>query len=451
MGPDPQSRSLFVLSLGRSLRFLVEVDILNITTYCARESYGQKCPVSEMIVRLRTLSPAILNTPVIVDDLGLPRYWATVWASFLPADLAPGTLAKKLNHLDSFYQHADSLLGAGALDDALADFDVDVLGGILEGYFFSVRNSAPISAASEERWQLAIEFVTETSQRRNRNSVGPGSAEELHARLKEFELVHAHLHIGKRRRPERIRSLPAEVLEFLYELLDPESTANPFRNTATRWRVYVSFILMLHEGLRRGELLIAPVDVIKTSFDRSQNRDRFWMNVRYNEYEDDPRYSRPGIKNAQSIRQIPVSSVTAAIIWEYTANHRGRVNHSYLINSQKDKPLSPEGVTYLFQKISDSLPRNLRNCLRDYTGEDSVSAHDLRHTCAVVRLNQILSEGVEMDDALQRMRTFFGWSRESVMPLRYARAVFEDRLASIWKSEFDDRVAILRSIPGRPQ
>jgi hypothetical protein len=59
----------------------------------------------------------------------------------------------------------------------------------------------------------------------------------------------------------------------------------------------------------------------------------------------------------------------------------------------------------------------------------------------------MLSKGIEMDDALQRMRVFFGWSRSSDEPLRYARAVFEDRLASVWNDKFDDRVEVLRNIP----
>jgi len=52
-----------------------------------------------------------------------------------------------------------------------------------------------------------------------------------------------------------------------------------------------------------------------------------------------------------------------------------------------------------------------------------------------------------MDEALQKLRTFFGWSRQSTMPSRYARAVFEDRLAGVWNNAFDDRVALLRAIP----
>jgi hypothetical protein len=39
--------------------------------------------------------------------------------SFLPVDLAPSTVRKKLGHLESFYQYADVNIGLGKLDDAL--------------------------------------------------------------------------------------------------------------------------------------------------------------------------------------------------------------------------------------------------------------------------------------------------------------------------------------------
>jgi hypothetical protein len=61
----------------------------------------------------------------------------------------------------------------------------------------------------------------------------------------------------------------------------------------------------------------------------------------------------------------------------------------------------------------------------------------------------LLERGDAMDEALQKLRTFFGWSRTSTMPSRYARAVFEDRLAGVWNDAFDDRVALLRALPRR--
>jgi integrase len=371
-----------------------------------------------MLAQVRSSVFPPISGPVLVDGMGVPRYWAAVWASFLPGDLAPSTLGKKLGHLESFYQHADEALGVGKLDDALAELDVEVICSALEAYFLTLR-SRSLTAASEDRWQGALQFVTETAQRLTRGSLTQEHQHTLTGRLMRIELLNAHLHVGRRRRPERIRSLPSEIVEALYEMLDPESSSNPFRGVASRWRVYAIFMLLLHQGLRRGELLSFPVDVIKSGFDRNRQQVRYWMTVRNNEYEDgDPRYSKPSIKNAQSVRPIPVSKTTALLIQEYATNYRGRPEHSFLINSQKQSPLSTEGVTKLFQKITASLPKHLRKILTDHTGADSITPHDLRHTCAVVRLNQLLSSGVDMTDALERMRAFFGWSRDSDMPLR---------------------------------
>lgn len=402
-----------------------------------------------MLVNLQNLAPLSLSGSALVDDAGIPRYWATVWALFLPADLASSTVRKKLSHLDSFYRHSDASLGIGGLDNALADLDVEALSDALEGYFFSIRNSSSITPASEERWQAAIQFVTEISQRLTRDYLRPESLNELRGKFDRLELLHSHLHVGKRQRPEQVRSLPSDVIEFLYELLDPESAVNPFQNPKSRWRVYILFILLLHQGLRRGELLVLPTDVIKSSFDSNRQHDRYLMSVKYNEYEEDLRYSKPCIKNMTSIRQIPVSKMIALLVQEYVSNFRGRTGHSFLLNSQKGVPMSPEAVSKTFQKVTASLPVSLRKSLYEQTGSTSITAHAMRHTCAVVRLNQIMSEGIEMNDALQQLRTFFGWSRDSEMPLRYARAVFEDRLSTVWRTEFDERVSMLRSLPAR--
>jgi hypothetical protein len=246
-----------------------------------------------MLVNLRSPAPPSLSGPTLVDGLGLPRFWAAVWASFMPADLAPATVGKKLGQIERFYQHADALLGPGGLDNALADFNVESLRNALEGYFLSIRNSSSITEASEERWQLAIQFVFENSERRSGNYSDPNLLLDFKDKLRDLELIRSQLHIGRRRRPERVRSLPSEVVEHLYQLLDPESSINPFQNEASRWRVFVSFIIMLHQGLRRGELLTLPVDVIKCSFDRSMKKDRYWMNVKYNEYEGIPATRSP--------------------------------------------------------------------------------------------------------------------------------------------------------------
>jgi len=189
---------------------------------------------------------------------------------------------------------------------------------------------------------------------------------------------------------------------------------------------------------------------VKSAYDQKQNRTRYWLNVQENEYENDdgdPRYSKPSIKTVHSVRQVPVSQLTATIVETYVENYRGRPDHPFLLNAQSNMPLATETLTKAFAQVSRCLPSDVLNELQNRTGKESITPHDLRHTCVVVRLHQLLEQGDSMDEALQKIRTFFGWSSKSVMPSRYARAVFEDRLSNVWNDAFDDRVALLRALP----
>jgi integrase len=273
---------------------------------------------------------------------------------------------------------------------------------------------------------------------------------QIEARLHRLSTLYSQLHVRRIVSVETVRSLPASAVKALYELLDPESSQNPFRREKTRWRLFIAFILLLHQGLRRGEMLLLPVDAIKSAYDTRQGRTRYWLNVEENGYGDpdgDPRYSKPGIKTAYSLRQVPVSELTAKLVQNYTENYRGRTSHSFLLTSQADNPLSTEALTKAFVHISQHLPVAVLSELKDRTGKSSITPHDLRHTCAVMRLHQLLEQGGTLDEALQKLRTFFGWSKTSSMPSRYARALFEDRLAGVWNDAFDDRVALLRALP----
>ena len=396
------------------------------------------------------LVPPGLRGPILVDQRGLPRYWAAVWATTSAAQLADSTHVKKLRYIENLYQHADQLRGMSALDDALGTLNDEVLAEILESWFVSIRNQPNGTDIDEKRWQTGLGFVTSVVTWVSKSQAADNRIRRIEERLNRLSTLYSQLHVRRVKTIETVRSLPASTVEALYEVLDPESAMNPFARDKTRWRVFIAFVLMLHQGLRRGEVLLLPVDAVKGAYDHKQHRTRHWLNVQENEYEDsdgDPRYSKPGIKTAHSIRQVPVSELTASMVQTYAGNYRGRPRHSFLLNSQVDMPLSTEALTKMFAQISHRLPTSVLKELKDRTGKESVTPHDLRHTCAVVRLHQLLEQGDSMDEALQKLRTFFGWSKTSSMPSRYARAVFEDRLASVWNDAFDDRVALLRALP----
>jgi integrase len=396
--------------------------------------------------------PVALRGPLLVDDIGLPRFWTAVWSAMSAAQLADSTHTKKLRYLEDLYRHADSLHGANALDNALSELDDGVLAQILESWFVSIRNQPVVTGADEKRWQTGLGFVTAVVTWLSKSHVGDDRLRRIEQRLHRPSALYSQLHVRRDNSVETVRSLPASVVEALYAMLDPESPQNPFGRDRTRWRVFVAFVLMLHQGLRRGEVLLLPADAVKGAYDHKQQRTRYWLNVQENGYGDtdgDSRYSKPSIKNGHSIRQVPVSELTASVVQGYVENYRGRPDHSFLLNSQADAPLSTETLTKVFAQITRGLPIEVLTELKDRTGKVAITPHDLRHTCAQVRLHQLLERGDAMDEALQKLRTFFGWSRTSTMPSRYARAVFEDRLAGVWNDAFDDRVALLRALPRR--
>ena len=148
-----------------------------------------------------------------------------------------------------------------------------------------------------------------------------------------------------------------------------------------------------------------------------------------------------------TIRQIPVSPKTATALMAYLENYRGKQKHSYFLSSARGRPLSAEGIHYFFKRLTAALPSEVRQILVERTGMTAVSAHDLRYTAAVIRVKQLLSRGTPMPEALQQLRSFFGWSPGSPMPQLYAKAAFEERLQTVWSDEFDDRAAILMELP----
>jgi integrase len=400
-----------------------------------------------------TESPVALSMPLqllavhgatLTDAGRLPRYWAAVWSLLDAGGIAESTRRARLSHLKAFYTHVDETHGGGQLDDALACIDLPALGGMLEGFFLSLKNQPTPTEFKETRWRTAVTFVRSICERVGRTGIDRKRLDDIELRLNMLDRLYTQLRTSRRLRRQDVRSLPSVVLHELYDLATPGSPRNPFRNDATQWRFWVAFVLLLHQGLRRGELLALPLDVVKS--ERSQSRVWYWMNVKTNEYEEDPRYSKPSIKTAVSIRQQPMSPAMARLVETYISNFRGRPSHSFLINSDHDTPLSVEALGKGLRKLSHHLSKSTLQILQDRTGNSSVSAHRLRHTCAVVRLHQLLIAGDPMPEALQKMRSFFGWSVDSPMPQRYAKAVFESRLASVWNDAFDDRVALIRSL-----
>ncbi len=306
---------------------------------------------------------------VALDHLNLPRYWSTIWSFYRSSELADSSLLKQLGYLDGFYCFSDDIEYPGVLDDAIANIDIKVLGQLLEAYFIHLQNKQPINDATCKKWETAFRFLKDSLFWISKNAQSYQSFFETEAKIRSLETLYGQLRIGTRKTQETIRSIPINLIEHLVEVLDPAHPKNPFRNDSAKWRVYVVFNLLLYLGLRSGELLNLNASPIRNEFDKRRNQEVYWIRIaKHQDADTDRRHSSPGIKTVDSVRQIPIFEWLANMVEEYASNHRGKPNHSYLLNSQKNNPLSYEAVKLIFWNISRILPASLVKELEFKTG-----------------------------------------------------------------------------------
>lgn len=410
-------------------------------------------PIHNVGMRTRlpeNVAPLSLAGPLAIDSLGLPRYWAMAWAVLDGADLAESHLVKQLTAIERLYAAVEERTGTDCLDRLLTDTNLDMLEPILEGLFVDLRNRGLDTGESPgETWRMLITFVRKTVDRISK-SVGMTQLNDLHARLLRLDQLYAQLNPGQRRRSTRIRALPAAVVEDLYELVNPLSSRNPFRSADIAHRNFALFLLVLHQGLRRGEACVLPLDAIKEGWDPKTGGVRHWIDITVNPYEAvDPRYARPALKTVDAVRQLPIAEPLVSVIDAYATNYRGKQRHSFLFASQKDRPLALHSVNMVLDVLSERLSPAAKRELRDRRHVEKVTPHDLRHTAAVFRLMEFINAGCSMQVALDALKIFFGWSKKSEMPQHYARAYFEDRLATVWNTSFDTHIDYLRQFDDR--
>lgn len=399
-------------------------------------------------VQLRyTNIPAPLSGWSLVNDRQQPRYWATVWADVLLARVEHGTRARHLGAIELLYLSVADQVGADRLDAMIAELDFDGLEAALGSFLTKLQNESKVRGVDRDgTWRSALRFIDDITSHLGRSS--SARMAEVSANLRRLERLYSQITPTPPRPPAPIRALPAVVVEDLYELFNPTSDRNPFRTDAQKWRNYLIFILFLHLGLRRGEVLILPADVVKDDYDAATGELKFWINIVGTPYDDkDPRYSQPKIKTESSRRQLPLSRKIVKLADDYVENYRGPCFHSFLMNSQMQKPLASTSVNKIFSTITENLSERSRKALLD-RGKAGVTPHDLRHTAAVVRLAMYVSSGLDLDTAIEKLRVFFGWSPTSQMPRHYARAYFETSLAEVWNESFDSYVEALRGLTG---
>lgn len=388
--------------------------------------------------------PKELRGPIPLDDHGRPRFCGTIYVDILQGHLAESTRALSVDAIQQLHQTAALQSPPIDVDAALLDGRMEELEALLASHLIRLRShSRPGSVAAQRTWRRVLNFVGAILT----HAGADAGREVLRAKLLRLERLYAQLSPTRVRGPSAIRALPAVAVEELYEIFSPEAERNPYRTESVRWRNFAIFLLLLHLGLRAGELLSLRVASARSEYDPQVGQVRFWLDVVDCDDPGDRRVRRPRLKTAASTRQLPLSEELAELIDLYVVNFRGDRDHGLLFSSAEGAPLAVTSLASAIHSAASCLTSSAKQALIA-RGQKSVTPHDLRHTSAVVRLQRYREAGVSQDEALERLRPFFGWVPGSDMPLHYARAYFEPRFQDTWDESFSTALHALRAAAG---
>ena len=350
-----------------------------------------------------------------------------------------------MTSIEQFYSYTENFHPHPTLDYLITNLRFDDIEIRLKGFLAHIQNESATQGVDKSVcWRTVINFVSSVL-----DFLSPISSSSPTSKLKSsvlhLERMYSFLKPVRQLRPRKIRAIPRSVVEELYETTTPGNTRNPFRGVRNQIRNQLIFMLLLHQGLRKGELLSLRADALKHEYDAIGKRDRYWLNV-VPPLLHDVRLRQPSLKNQSSVRQIPVGRELANYIINYSTNWRQRSHHGFLLGSNFNRPMSLRSLAYMMDRLSATLSPASLKVLKEQNSSSKITPHDFRHTCAILRLRNFVDRGIEMGEAEILLRAFFGWSRDSSMPRLYAKAYYDERLQDIWEASFDNRTSLLRAI-----
>ncbi len=167
----------------------------------------------------------------------------------------------------------------------------------------------------------------------------------------------------------REKGLSREEEAILMDVITPGSERNPFEDQSTQIRNYLLIMMLLHLGIRGGELLNIRVSDI----DWSNNQ---IVIARRADEKGDPRHRQPLVKTLD--RRLPIKDTLVRIIHQYIVQVRSKVpgarKHDYLFVTHKSgptqgQPMSKSSYLKVINLISVSAPELV-----------GLHGHELRHT-----------------------------------------------------------------------
>ncbi|WP_333781186.1 site-specific integrase, partial [Yersinia intermedia] len=342
------------------------------------EVFGYSCFVNEggaMKIELVTHKTGE-QIPIMLDASGMP---VVLPNEFILArrSLSTNTLVRNLRELSVLYRWLDKsncdlsakLLAQNSFNEA------ELKGGLVEALRIDQSNgriSAVAPNTFNQRLTTTRQFISWcmdvlTSQL-------PLSSLE-YERLRErksflLKMLDGSFMSATPVRTSLRKGLNEVEVDFLLAVLHPDADHGFGRDSAVKFRNYISVGLMLFCGLRPGELLslrVEDVQVGAISAIKVERRPADPLDVR----RPRPQIKRNGRLIPIESRQLAFALNEYIVTWREVLESKSHGESDYLILSDEGAPLSQSSITQLFQLLraqyADHLPENL-------------TAKSLRHT-----------------------------------------------------------------------
>ncbi|WP_290922311.1 site-specific integrase [Halodesulfovibrio sp.] len=219
---------------------------------------------------------------------------------------------------------------------------------------------------------------------------------------------------GTRRNVLRTKeALSPEQLEFLKDVISPDSPCNPWKSDIVRHRNSLIIHMLLRTGLRCGELLGLKIDDIVFE-------DNFFEVARRPDDPDDPRRKEPNAKTLD--RPKALSGELTDSLYDYIINIRSKIHgantHTFLIVSSKDgAPLSRHALYDIFTTVREHVEKL----------PSDFSSHICRHTFSTMFARALKESGHDEESSHQALCEENGWVTGSDMPAHYTKPFIREQ------------------------
>lgn len=210
----------------------------------------------------------------------------------------------------------------------------------------------------------------------------------------------------------REKGLTQEQEVALLEIVRPGSERNPFGDEVTQVRNQLMILLLLHLGIRSGELLNIRVSDV----DWSSNQ---IVIARRADEKKDPRRRQPLVKTLD--RRLPLKDTLVQAMHNYVIHFRRKVagsrKHDYLLVTHKSGPTQGQPVS------RSTLIKVINMVAGAKSNLASLHAHELRHTWNN-RFSEYMDTKVDSPtpEEQERQRSYLqGWKPDSGTASTYTK------------------------------